>query len=508
MNVSARRYAVGLAAVLALALITNCGSSDDEPTATPGVDAGPGRRNDGGAAGSNACGGSQTLSEQPGEPCGPCGVDKLVCNGQNAVTCGGQTTSCWVQAAAGSTHTCGIRGDGSLWCWGEAANGKLGNGSSTGNQSSPVRVQASGGNGETPWTDWIAIAAGGTHTCGLRSNGTAWCWGDGANGRRGDAATTATRNTPVQVLAAGETAGGTTWSDWKTIAAGPDHTCGVRSTGSAWCWGSGASGQLGDGNTAATRSTPAQVLAVVGTETPWTDWSALTMGSAHTCGHRTTGSLWCWGSGTDGLRGDGVDNAGAAGRRTRPVQVLASGQVEGGNAWSDWDQIASGDAHSCGLRSDGTAWCWGVGQYGRLGDGKGAAADVALVPVQVLAGGASEGGATWNDWVSVVASSGTFSCGIREGGSLWCWGGGGNGKLGNGNVGPDQLSPVRVLAEGASEGGQAWSDWKSVVAGVAHACGIRTDGSLWCWGRGSSGERGDGTTEASRGTPVKVREPQ
>jgi alpha-tubulin suppressor-like RCC1 family protein len=113
------------------------------------------------------------------------------------------------------------------------------------------------------WSDWLNISAGSSTTCGVRSNGTAWCWGGGSSGQLGDGTTTTSQTTPVQVGTSGTS---TLWSDWQSVSAG-STICGIRSNGTAWCWGFGSSGQRGDGATTATQTTPVQV-GTAGTKSP------------------------------------------------------------------------------------------------------------------------------------------------------------------------------------------------------------------------------------------------
>jgi alpha-tubulin suppressor-like RCC1 family protein len=131
---------------------------------------------------------------------------------------------------------------GTAWCWGHNSDAELGDGTTT-DSSTPVQVGTA-----TNWTT-ISAAAGGYHSCGVRGDGTAWCWGQNSGGELGDGTTTDS-STPVQVGTA---------TNWTTISAAVAISCGVRSDGTAWCWGNNAFGQLGDGTTT-TRVTPTQVV--------------------------------------------------------------------------------------------------------------------------------------------------------------------------------------------------------------------------------------------------------
>jgi alpha-tubulin suppressor-like RCC1 family protein len=292
----------------------------------------------------------------------------------------------WVEVSVWARLRCGLRADGTLWCWGHVCaghdddieTGGFGDGTTTCTTEVARQVIAAAESGEDPWTDWTAVSTWHGGACGLRANGTLWCWGWGNRGSRGDGTTETVRTTPTQVLAALET-GDAPWSDWVAVAG----TCGLRVNGTLWCWGDGSSGQRGDGSTTAERTTPAQVVAAQELEgAPWSDWIAVSVGSGSSCGLRANGTLWCWGFGRHGQRGDGS----ATERRSTPRQVLAEAEpfprrVPGEAPWSDWVAVSPG-LTSCGLRADGSAWCWGLGRQGNLGDGT--TTEVRTTPARVI----------------------------------------------------------------------------------------------------------------------------
>jgi alpha-tubulin suppressor-like RCC1 family protein len=179
--------------------------------------------------------------------------------------------------SAGGSHTCGVTSKGSAYCWGSNGSGELGDGTTT-DRTTPVAV--SGG------LTFEAVRAGGSHTCGVMSSGSAYCWGNNWFGQLGDGTTTS-RTTPVAV------SGGLTFD---AVSAGHLHSCGVTSSGSAYCWGWNQLGELGDGTTI-DRTTP---VAVSGGLT----FEAVSAGSYHTCGVTTSGSAYCWGNNDDGELGD------------------------------------------------------------------------------------------------------------------------------------------------------------------------------------------------------------
>lgn len=294
----------------------------------------------------------------------------------------------WIAVDAGEEHSCGIKSDGSAWCWGNGGNGRLGYGG-TAQQDDPVEISESG--------PWVAISAAFEHSFGIKSNGTAWCWGENGDSRLGDGGTT-DQNDPVQVSDAGP---------WDVISAGAWHTCGVQSDGTGWCWGSYQNGRLGIGSVGSNQTDPVQ-LSESG---PWDTISASTN---HSCGAKSDGTGWCWGAWWDGRLGIGSVSV----HQWDPVQISESGP---------WDTISAGHRFSCGVKSAGTAWCWGLGNNGQVGTGTGGAY---YDPAQVVGSGT---------WVTLESGVGGFtesqhSCGVKDDDTGWCWGEGSSGQLGYGDT--------------------------------------------------------------------------
>jgi alpha-tubulin suppressor-like RCC1 family protein len=336
-------------------------------------------------------------------------------------------------------------GDLQAWAWGCNGQGRLGDGSVT-NQSSPVSVV--GG-----FSDWCEISAGSFHSLAVRTDGTAWAWGNNSSGQLGDGTTTA-RSSPVSVV------GG--FADWCEVSAGRYHSLAVRTDGTAWAWGCNGQGRLGDGSVT-NQSSP---VSVVG---GFADWCEVSAGSYHSLAVRTDGTAWSWGFNGDGQLGDGsVTN------QSSPVSVVGG--------FADWCEISAGGFHSLAVRTDGTAWAWGFNGQGRLGDGS---VTNRSSPVSVVGGFA--------DWCQV--SGGRFhSLAVRTDGSAWAWGFNGQGRLGDGSV-TNRTSPVSVVG--------GFGDWCEISAGYSHSLAVRTDGTAWAWGYNHRGQLGD-LTVTSRTSPVSV----
>ena len=328
--------------------------------------------------------------------------------------------------------------------WGSNGFGQIGD-RTVANKSSPVSVV--GG-----FTDWTQLTSGRNFSLGIRANGTAWAWGNNNYGRLGDN-TTIDKSSPVSVV------GG--FTDWTQVSAGDDHTLGIRANGTAWAWGLGTNGKLGDGTTVSKLSP----ISVIG---GFADWIQVSAGGYHSLGLRADNTLWAWGSNNFGQLGNNTTV-----NTSSPISVIG---------YTDWTQISAATNHSLGLRSDGTLWAWGTNFAGVLGDGTTTARSS---PVSVIGG--------FTDWTQISAS-GNFNFAIRANGTLWGWGFNTIGYLGD-NTNISKRSPVSVVG--------GFNDWVQVSAGGSHGLGLRANGTAWTWGSGANGRLGDNTTVA-KSSPVSI----
>jgi alpha-tubulin suppressor-like RCC1 family protein len=187
--------------------------------------------------------------------------------------------------SAGYSHTCAIAANGKTYCWGENADGELGD---AGNIDSSIPVLVN-----TGVVAYTSIAAGNNFSCGIQANGSAYCWGSNGNGNLGDN-TINDSNTPV--LVNDPIAGAVKYS---SIVAGGFHTCATSLAGDAYCWGYNFDGELGDGANSnieiPTLVSPPTGGAVL--------YSGLDVGTFHSCAISTTGNAYCWGFGSNGRLG-------------------------------------------------------------------------------------------------------------------------------------------------------------------------------------------------------------
>ena len=245
---------------------------------------------------------------------------------------------------------------------------------------------------------------------------------------------------------------------WAAITMGDGHGCVLDAEGRAGCFGSNARGQLG-----VRRGSHASDPVWVSTDLRW---SMLDGGAFHTCGVVTFGEVWCWGANESGQLGlpDRSD-------RDSPARV----DLPGG----PWVDVAAGFAHSCAVRADGLAMCWGWNQDGQLGIGRAAAGPFAPTGLD----------GRWSD----VEAGRDHTCAIATSGRSSCWGGNRWGQLGTG-VASATTTPSVLAGEVAFE---------SLALGDDFSCGTSRAGGAWCWGGDRAGFPVPGAGPGE-GTPIRV----
>jgi alpha-tubulin suppressor-like RCC1 family protein len=310
------------------------------------------------------------------------------------------------------SHTCGVQADGEAYCWGGDETGQLGTGGTASASchagagwdvpctATPTRV--------TGTQTWRQLAAGGSHTCGITTGGTAYCWGSNANGQLGNiepdmacpvengARSIRCTRTPMLVY------GGHSFT---RVVAGTDFTCALTPAGKTWCWGANTWGQLGNG----TRAGSQLPVPVQGTDV----FVDLTAGNEFACGLTTAGSLLCWGRNERAQLGEGG---------ARPIRT-APGPVHPTTGAGPYRSVRAGATHACALNTAGRLFCWGSNEQGELGNGN---RTPQTVPTPA---------ATTNTFRGVDAGF-QYSCALSTAGVVYCWGLNGPGRLGTGTVEP------------------------------------------------------------------------
>ncbi len=293
---------------------------------------------------------------------------------------------------AGSHHTCALRAEGSIKCWGDNSAGQLGDGTKTA-RTTPVDVKGI--------TNAVGLSLGLEYSCALLNTGRVSCWGANYAHQLGDGTTTpSTFPIPVKDL-----------RDVKSIAGGYRHSCAVLTSGAASCWGDNSNGQLGNG----TKNAALQPVAVSGL----TDATLVAAGLGHSCALRADETVSCWGTNGQSQIGPGAFTP----------ESLTPRTVNGVNTVT---AIGLGDTNSCAVGAGGGVTCWGSNDYGQIGNGM---TGKTSTPAAVSGLGDAKG---------VDGGSGHF-CALRANGAIACWGYGLEGQLGNGEK---KSSSVPVAVSG------------------------------------------------------------
>ena len=281
-----------------------------------------------------------------------------------------------------------------------------------------------------------------------------WGWGASINGSLGQNLTGSIYySSPVQIP-------GTTWSSTK-FSAGHYVSGAIKSDNTLWVMGNNYQGQLGinlSGDNGA-RSSPVQIPG---------SWSIVTLGYDMSFGLKTDGTLWSWGKGDTGRTGLNIVTAVSS-----PTQIP-------GTTWANVHSDAYGGAAT---KTDGTLWVWGSNNMGQLGQNNPTAYSS---PVQIP-------GTTWSTAAGSLGAAFYAMYGIKTDGTLWGWGRGSTGGLGQNNT-TNYSSPIQIP-------GTTWSKVRGGYYGFATA--LKTDGTLWAWGFNDQGQLGQNNT-TSYSSPKQI----
>ncbi|MFO0674998.1 MAG: hypothetical protein U0169_00550 [Polyangiaceae bacterium] len=253
----------------------------------------------------------------------------------------------------------------------------------------------------------------------------------------------------------------------EVISSGIDFTCFVTKDSIAKCWGWNAFGKVGNGTYNQTNA-PTEVKNLGGSVV------AVGAGLNHACAVKADGHAFCWGSNDEGQLGSSTEPSGP--NQSSPVPVAVDNLLDAAT-------ISAGSSSTCVLTKGGGAKCWGRGLNGEIGNGS---TTRASTPVSVT--GLATG-------VVAVRAGWSFACALTDSGALKCWGSNEYGKLGNPSASGSSKVPVDV--SGMTQ------DVAAFDVGNHAGCAVKTDGTVWCWGRGLEGIPGQANNRDAP-SPVQI----
>jgi alpha-tubulin suppressor-like RCC1 family protein len=401
-------------------------------------------------------------------------------------------------------NACAELDNGELKCWGSGASGMLGIGPSNmrGDQASDMGDHLPSFDLGSCGIESFANGFGYHYGCALLSNGTVKCWGANSYGQLGSDRSSHAGDEPGDMgsaladvqLGTGRTVAG--------IAPGYYHSCALLDGGEVKCWGANFTGSLGQGDSMR-RDGRASYM---GDHLPKVDLGTgrtatlLVTGADHSCAILDNGAVKCWGDNSKGELGlgDTNDRGDAAGEMGDALGSVDLGVGRSAKA------LSLGFRHSCALLDDDSIKCWGWNLYqqcgnsndlaGDVGDGPGEMGDVLHVvslgskkPIAVFAGYDN-------------------TCALLGDGGLKCWGENSRGQLGlgdgryRGSLVADMGDALPELDFGA--GGTVLK----VAMGAQRQCVLLDDQSVKCWGYGGYGALGYGDLLDRGGKPGQMGE--
>ena len=333
-----------------------------------------------------------------------------------------------ISVSAGIDFSCAVRTDGAVFCWGLNDAGQLGTPTPTASNggrytTNPVKVTAMSGA--------TMVASGWGHTCVIRSDGSAWCWGINFAGQLGNG-TRVDSLVPVKVIGV---------PPLKSIVAGDTAACAISFDDRLWCWGDfyELNGGFLTGVATDQLGVPVNIRSL-------SNVRSVALGYENACAVLYSGQAYCWGGSGDGQIGDGKQSD----YPKTPQLVSSLANVE---------SIAVGYGGVCAARTDGQLFCWG--SHPDVGNGD--SGSVANVPMLIDVGH-SLSALFWKAGI----------CGLNESGGAFCWGATDN-RLGAGNPFPYvyKAGTVTPLIGGPAS---------AFAMGRNHACALMLDTTVKCWG--------------------------
>jgi len=371
--------------------------------------------------------------------------------------------SCVSAIATGTSHTCVLRTDGTVWCWGLNDVGELA--SSNGDQTTPSQVL------RLPSGHLVTqISAAEVHSCALIDDNTVWCWGGNDSLQLGQcgASPPASSTKPLEVIGytasvsqpSMPTCNPTVPFTAKQITAGGEHNCAIGMDDNLYCWGenqTGAQGGQSGQDPAVFDDVPGPLKVVFDGPVQ------VQAGDEYTCVLKDENSVWCFGSNSLGELGNGGTAESFA-----PINVTGI---------SDASQLVMDDETACVVTRDGGLWCWGNADTGIFGTDL---TDNVLKATRVASATTAYGGGT-AETIFLPQTDGTLQV------------------LGDNTLGQAGITGSATAISSPTQA--ELLEVQLLSAGGDHTCAVTTDGAIWCWGDNSHGQIGNGTTST---TPTQI----
>ena len=286
-------------------------------------------------------------------------------------------------AGGGYFGNCAIGSDKQAYCWGGSTTPQL--------QRLPSTITQ------------ISNSGINNTTCAIGDDGNAYCWGNNTYGQFGDGTSSpwSGRGPSAVKLPANVNATNFRFTQISTSGYG---ACALGNNGNAYCWGRNGNGQLGNG-TADISLTPVQVIFPAGV----TGFTQISSGERNNCAIGNEGNAYCWGYNGFGELGDGTTTD-----RNTPQKVQLPSGV------SSFSQISTSGETTCAIANDGNSYCWGLNQYGQLGNGTTDNYTKVAHPTPAKVSLPNNVGLTQ---ISVISpNNGSAVCGLGNNGQAYCWG--------------------------------------------------------------------------------------
>ena len=412
------------------------------------------------------------------------------------------------QISISSYHACALASDDQAYCWGDNGDGQLGDNQTSGNESYiPTTVDVS----SIPPTSSIASIKFGllevTSFTVNSDNSITVITPPNASGLVDVTITTIDGQvvvltngyeyiTPLTITGIdpsyGPENGGTQLTitgagfkqeeEWKQISAGTYHTCTISFDNKAYCWGQNTYGQLGNGST-----TDSSILVPIDTSGVLSGKTIkqISAGESHTCAIASDDQAYCWGQ----------NNYGQLGNNNTTQQLTPVAVVKGDMPNLTIKQIsASGRYYTCAIASNDQGYCWGLNNYGQLGNGTNGTGSSKSVPTAIALGDMP------NLTIKQISIGHFHACVISSNDQAYCWGYNDYGRIGNGlhGSGNGSFVPAAVV-----QGEMPNLKVQQISAGESHTCAIANNNQAYCWGNGIFGRLGNSST-IQRATPVAI----